>query len=84
MEYDMTEDLEEFSDEWEDWAEEENTEIIRAKWIMDGASTLQEARIRVTAFAEYLGLLEKEGWYLIDPVHDDYGFIMKREEGENV
>lgn len=50
-------------------------EVIRAKWVMDGASTLSEAAENLRAFAAYLEGMEKEGWQLTAPVADDYGFI---------
>lgn len=55
-------------------------EIIRAKWVMDGARTLQEAAQKVRDFSGYLLELSEQGWELIQPVDDDYGFIEKREK----
>ena len=50
-------------------------DIIRAKWCMDGAETLGEAASMLRSFAEYLELLESQGWQLKAPVEDDYGFV---------
>lgn len=48
---------------------------IRAKWVMDGASTLREAVTALLVYAEQLAQLERDGWQLTQPVEDDYGFI---------
>ena len=68
-------------EEDEDWDNEiEDLEIIRAKWIMDGATTLQEAREKVLAFATYLDEMDKEGYILVDTIDDDYGFVKKTKK----
>ena len=41
--------------------EAEETEIIRAKWIMDEATTLPEAAAKVRAFADELDRMHAEG-----------------------
>ena len=64
---------EELDEEWD----EERRMIVRAKWKMDGASTLSEAAEMLEDFAEYLRGLEKEGWQLENAVEDDYGFLEK-------
>jgi hypothetical protein len=56
-------------DEWD------RIEIVRAKWTMDGASTVSEAADRLRREADYLLELERDGWQLIQPVEDDYGHI---------
>jgi hypothetical protein len=50
-------------------------EIIRAKWIMDGATTLAEAAAKLREFADELDRKHAEGWTLRQPVEDDYGFL---------
>lgn len=55
--------------------EEEVDEVIRAKWMMDGAKTLSEAATKLRKAADSLEKLEKEGWQLTQPVDEDYGFI---------
>ncbi len=50
-------------------------DVIRAKWIMDGAETLSEAADKLRSFADYLEELEKVGIQLIEKVEADYGFI---------
>ena len=56
--------------------EAEETEIIRAKWIMDEATTLPEAAAKVRAFADELDRMHAEGWRLEQPIYDDYGFLV--------
>jgi hypothetical protein len=53
----------------------EHEDIIRAKWSMDGAETLREAAAKLRAYADELERLEREGWHLMQPIDDDYGFI---------
>ena len=62
----------------EDDDEYDGSDIIRAKWSMDGASTLTEAAHQLRLYASSLEKLESEGWQLTGPVEDDYGFIEKR------
>ena len=51
-------------------------EIIRAKWLFDGAATLAEAAAMLRAEADRLEQLGKEGWTLEQPIEDDYGFLI--------
>ncbi len=53
--------------------------IIRAKWTMDSAKTLDECIERLHAYIQYLGELKEQGWELIGAVDDDYGFLRKHE-----
>jgi hypothetical protein len=52
-------------------------ETIRAKWLMDGATTLEEAAQRLENEAKRLRGLQAAGWRLLDPVKDDYGFLVE-------
>lgn len=52
---------------------------VRAKWIMDGATTLAEAATQVREFADYLDGIAAEGYELLDKVEDDYANIYKAE-----
>jgi hypothetical protein len=65
----------------EDDGEEDDEDpfIIRAKWQMDGARTLDEAINKLKGFIEYLRELKDDGWELRDSVEDDYGFLYKRD-----
>lgn len=65
--------------ELEDEEDELLEEIIRAKWSMDGATTLTEAASQLRSYAEALERLAADGWELTRPVEDDYGFIKQKE-----
>jgi hypothetical protein len=47
-------------------------ELLRAKGILDGATTLAEAATMAGSFAMYLQGLHDEGYVLREPVDDDY------------
>ncbi len=64
-------------EEEEEDEEEDDSPIIRAKWSMDGASTLDEAIEKLNEFIEYLRSLKADGWELRDTIDDDYGFLKK-------
>lgn len=51
--------------------------IERAKWIFDGASTVQEMSYRLRARADQLRELANEGWKLREPVQDDYALLQR-------
>lgn len=58
--------------------EEDFPDILRAKWTMDGATTLAEAAEKVRAFADHIDALIAEGYELTEaPIHDDYAFMRK-------
>lgn len=52
-----------------------DSEVIRAKWVMDGATTLEEAAQQLEAFALELRERHGAGWTLQAPIDDDYGFL---------
>ena len=54
--------------------------IVRAKWMIDGATTLEDAAAKAGEFAAYLRELAGEGYELTKPVEDDYGFARKAEQ----
>jgi hypothetical protein len=56
---------------------DEEPEIIRAKWMIDGAATLEEAAVLAEGFARELRGLAAGGWQLRAPVEDDYGFLAR-------
>lgn len=64
-------------DETEQDFDPEKETIVRAKWTIDGAKTLEEAAQKSEAFATELRRLAKDGWELTAPVSDDYGFCEK-------
>jgi hypothetical protein len=55
----------------------EEDDIVRAKWILDDATTLAEAAQKAREFADYLQKLHDEGNVLREPISDDYGFYYK-------
>jgi beta-lactamase class A len=56
---------------------DDDDETLRAKGIIDGATTLAEAAEMVRAFAAELQKLHGEGYVLREPVEDDYVFYYK-------
>lgn len=58
--------------------DEENTSIIRAKWMFDGAKTIDECIEKCLKYIEFLKDLKYEGWELECEVNDDYGHIRRR------
>jgi hypothetical protein len=52
------------------------TDIIRAKGIMDEATTLTEAAERLRERAGELDRMHAEGYRLDGPVEDDYGHVL--------
>ena len=65
----------------EDFDEEDGyfDELIRAKWTIDGATTLAEAAVMAREFADELQRLHNEGYALREPVQDDYAHYYKPE-----
>lgn len=63
-------------EEESDW-DDENHSTIRAKWQMDGAKTLDECIEYLKCFIDYIEELKKQGWYLTEPVRDDWGHIKR-------
>lgn len=54
----------------------ENADVLRSKWLMDGAETLTEAAERLEAEAARLRGLHAQGWRLEGPIEDDYGTLI--------
>lgn len=80
---DADEDEEIIDDFYYDEDDVGDVEIVRAKWTIDGATTLAEAAEMSRGFAEYLQQLHDEGYVLVQPIEDDYGFYTKPEEGNS-
>ena len=55
-------------EEWRDWGHL----VMRAKWTMDGATTLAEAAARFRERADELDDLARAGFELDQPVNDDF------------
>ena len=51
---------------------------LRAKWCMDGATSIEEAAQMLEAYAAYVRGLSKDGWYAADGGADDY-FLLSRD-----
>ena len=68
----------------DDDEEEPFLESIRAKWSMDGAVTLSEAAEKLREHATWLEELERDGWQLIDPIDDDWGFITNPDPAKHL
>ena len=56
---------------------EDEDEIVRAKWTLDGATTLAEAAQKARDFADRLQRLHDKGYVLREPIADDYGSYCK-------
>lgn len=72
------EDTENEEGEENDYYDDENSSIIRAKWIFDGAETLDDVIECLKQEIEHIKKLKEEGWELTQPVNDDYGFIKQK------
>ena len=68
--------IEEEDEDNESYDSEDNVPI-RAKWQMDGATTLDEAIVKLQNFIEHIKSLKNDGWELVDPINDDWGFIRR-------
>jgi hypothetical protein len=51
----------------------DDIEYLRAKWMFDGAKTLDGVIERLHNQIKYIEHLKEEGWELIAEVNDDYG-----------
>jgi hypothetical protein len=63
-------------EEWRDYGHV----VVRAKWTMDGATTLAEAAARFRERADELEELARAGFELDRPVTDDYAFVVRPGE----
>ena len=63
-------------DEWRDYGHV----VLRAKWTMDGATTLAEAARLFRERADELDELARAGFELEQTVQDDYAFIVRPGE----
>jgi hypothetical protein len=54
-----------------------NDIIIRGKWMMDGADSIDEAIEMLQNEIEGLKAYKEEGWELQEPIRDDYGFLRR-------
>lgn len=74
----LIEDLDGFSvyDSDDEFTDEDNegSFVIRGKYILDGADTLEEAADMARAYAEFLDELVAKGFELRGAIDNDYGF----------
>ena len=49
--------------------------IVRAKWSIDGAQTLEEAAQMAEVFAAHLRAAAAAGFELCEAIRDDYGWV---------
>lgn len=56
--------------------------LLRGKWTMDGAETLDEAAHLLRTLADELEALASAGFHLMGPVEDDHGFAHRGSEIE--
>lgn len=83
-----TEDYEHSGDEeehsgYEASEESEELEIIRAKWLYDDCASLDEIIERLKQEIEHIKQLQRDGWELVDPVSDDYGYMRQNKNSQN-
>ena len=74
------EETDESEDKNQEDSEDFDAPILRAKWMFDGAATVDECIDKCNAFIEYLKSLKSDGWELLSPVADDYGFMKRTQE----
>ncbi len=55
----------------------ENTLTVRAKWILDGASTIDEIIDKLENEIKYYRGLKADGWEVDGRVDDDWGFLIQ-------
>lgn len=61
-------------------SEEDDIEYLRAKWMFDGAKTLDEVIQKLRQHIEHIEELKREGWELIGEVQDDYGPMVQKRD----
>jgi hypothetical protein len=60
--------------------DEEEIEVIRGCWALDGCESLESAIASAKCFLEHLENLRDEGYELLEPVEDDCGYLKKHDE----
>ena len=59
---------------------DENSCVLRGKWMYDGSTSLEEM---IDALHREIALLEdlqRDGWVLVDTVHDDFAYLCKDDK----
>lgn len=54
--------------------------VLRAKWMFDGAKTIDDCIEKCNGFVEWLNKMKHDGWELKDAVNDDWGFLERSME----
>ena len=67
----------EYEEEEEDAWDPELNSIIRAKWCIDGCSSLASVAERLREVADGYERMAADGWELTGRVDDDYGFVRR-------
>ena len=70
--YEDPEDYESLPDAAQAFIDAATSNLVRAKWCMDGATSIEEAAQMLEAYAAYVRGLSKDGWYACDSCDDDY------------
>lgn len=73
---------EQAGDEEEDVDDNSEEMILRSKWVLDGAETLEQCIEKYRNFITFMERLISEGWELTAPVGDDYGFLRKSKQAQ--
>jgi hypothetical protein len=55
----------------------EKTLTVRAKWILDGASTIDEVIAKLEAEIEHYKRMKADRWELEGKIDDDWGFLVQ-------
>jgi hypothetical protein len=55
----------------------ENTLTVRAKWILDGASSIDEVIAKLEGEIEYYKRMKADRWELTGTIDDDWGFLIQ-------
>lgn len=53
----------------------EEQKVVRGRWVLEGATNLDEAITKVADFLDTLQKMKSDGYELAEPVSDDYGFL---------
>ena len=55
----------------------ENTCVVRGKWVYDGSQSIDDMIACLQKEIEILSELKESGWYLIETVHDDWAHLRR-------
>jgi hypothetical protein len=57
--------------------DDDRLDVVRARWVLEGAHSLSEAATNLRAFADDLEQLERDGWCLVGRIEGDRGVIRR-------